>query len=240
VAEQLLTSIWTGLSPKLIASFWQVDRGGNRLPDGNTVQAPLINDPTIDIQQNWQSPFENVGQSSLPTLQQMLQSGALQPLSKIIDKNTGSSFSSAAAAVEGRSSVTKLNSIQIWSGSPPLKMTLTALFRAWKDPVSEVINPADELVKWCLPKLLQGDVTILSKALSGDIDSTTAFPSETPVLVAMNYKNRSYAPLVIESLSFPLGGPVDIQGNFTELAIAMTLCSITSIDRGDWVKYSQN
>jgi hypothetical protein len=235
-----LTSIWGSLSEHLIASFWEVKRDGSRVDEDVTVWAPLINDPQLDIQQNWQSPWENIGQSSLPTLQQMLQSGALQPLAKIIDNKAGTTLSSAASTVEGRSSVSKLNSIQVWTGSPPVKITATLLFRAWKDSIREVEKPFEQLMSWALPVHLEGDATILSNALDGNVSKDTVFPSTVPVLLAMKYKGRTYSPLVIESIGVPLGSPIDKAGKFVELSIPVTLCSITSVDRGDWLKYSNN
>jgi hypothetical protein len=235
-----LSSIWGNLSEHLIASFWEVRRDGSRVDEDVTVWAPLINDPQLDIQQNWQSPFENVAQSNLPTLQQLLQSGALQPLLKSADKKLDTSLASAVSTVEGRSSISKLNSIQVWAGAPPIKITATLLFRAWKDSVREVEKPLDQLMSWALPVHLESDATILSKALNGSVDRYTVFPSIVPVMVAMKYKGRTYSPLVIESIGVPLGSPIDKTGKFVELSIPVTLCSIASIDRDDWIKYSQN
>ncbi|MFA5920144.1 MAG: hypothetical protein WC856_02485 [Methylococcaceae bacterium] len=239
MADQELSSIWTGLNPALIASFWEVKRDGSRVEGGLTIRCPLL-DVSLDQTQNWSSPWENILQSNLPTLQAMLQSGALQPLAKITDNKIGTNISGAAATVEGRSSVTRLNSIQVWAGSPPLKITLTALFRAWRDTMVEVELPMDTLIKWSLPVKLEADASILSDAISGGFDQATIFPSTVPVLISLNYKNRTYAPLVIESISMPLSGPIDSEGHFTEATISVTLCSITSIDRATWDGYSNS
>lgn len=238
-----LSSIWGNLSEHLIASFWEVKRDGSRVDEDVTVFAPLT-EASLDMTQNWQSPWENLAQSNLPTLQAMLQSGALQPLSKIIDgaaKKMGidSGISAAASMVDGRSSVTKLNSFQIWSGSPPLKLQITALFRAYKDSAREVENPVNQLISWSLPVHLEGDASVLTNALQNGVDPSTVFPSAVPVLIAMKFKGRIFSPLVIESIGVPLGSPIDKDSRFTELSIPMTLCSITSIDRDDWINYGE-
>lgn len=59
-------------------------------------------------------------------------------------------------------------------------------------------------------------------------------PSMSPTSIAMRYKGRVYSPLVIESIGMPLSSPVNSDGDFVQLAVPMTLCTLTAIDRGDW------
>ena len=61
-----------------------------------------------------------------------------------------------------------------------------------------------------------------------------AFPSIAPAKIAMQYKGRTFSPLVIESIGMPLSSPVNKDGLYVELAVPMTLCSLTAIDREDW------
>ena len=127
---------------------------------------------------------------------------------------------------------------------PPVKIQVTALFRAWKRPLKEVETPASQLMKWALPQELAADGAILSmletvKALlagGGDQASIVngLMPSKAPMTVAMLYKGRTYSPLVIESIAYPLNSPVDANGHYTELLIPMTLCTLTAFDREDW------
>ena len=42
---------------------------------------------------------------------------------------------------EGRTGITKLNSTQVFTGMPPVKIQVTALLRAWRDSASEVEAP---------------------------------------------------------------------------------------------------
>ena len=83
-----LTSLWDGLSPHLIATFYEVAKIGDggswgRITDKTdpiAVMAPLI-EANMEIALNWQSPFEQSGpESKAPALMAMLQSGALQPI----------------------------------------------------------------------------------------------------------------------------------------------------------------
>ena len=59
-------------------------------------------------------------------------------------------------------------------------------------------------------------------------------PSKAPSKIAMTYKGRTYAPLVIESIGQPISSPVDSNGRYVELLVPMTLCSLTALDRADW------
>ena len=59
-------------------------------------------------------------------------------------------------------------------------------------------------------------------------------PSKAPAEIAMTYKGKTYAPLVIESIGQPINSPVDCSGRFVELLVPMTLCTLTALDREDW------
>jgi hypothetical protein len=248
MAEQVLTSLWGDLSPHLIASFWQCDKDGKRVEDSPTVKAALT-DANLDVTLSWNSPFEQAGpESKAPTLLAMLQSGTLQPLvdSLMTGKNQQSAQSQSAEFLkqfEGKTGITKLNSTQVFSGLPPLKFQVTALFRAWRDTVSEVEVPLNQLMAWVLPQELASDSTILSRAAdalkgkTGVIDAL--LPSKAPAMIAMKYKNRTYAPLVIESIGIPLSSPIDANGNFIELSLPMTIATLSSIDKTDWANFSK-
>ena len=61
-------------------------------------------------------------------------------------------------------------------------------------------------------------------------------PSKSPTRIAMKYKGRIYSPLVIESIGQPMTSPIDKNGRYVELAIPMTLCTLTALDRNDWAR----
>lgn len=251
---RVLSSDWSGLSPHLIAKFYPVryeGYGENRvyIPDGEIeVHAPLV-EPNLDITLNWQSPFENMSpDQSRPALTAMLQSGAIQPLLHALMSDedgkepdmgainsTLNKASELAKRFEGRTGITKLNSTQVFSGMPPVKITMQLLFRAWKDPQAEVEAPFQQLMKWALPKKLSADGTITTFAKGQDPVEKVLMPSLAPTLMAMEYKRRRFKPLVIESISEPLNSPIDSTSTYTELLVNMTMATLTAIDGHDYM-----
>ncbi len=138
-----LTSLWDGLSPHLIASFWEVKRDGSSKDgywsqvDGSPIVRAPLSDANLEMLLNWQSPFENAGpESKAPGIFAMLQSGTLQPVIDALnpfksDKQTSGKFEAGAGTLkqfEGRTGITKLNSTQVFNGMSPVKITVTALF----------------------------------------------------------------------------------------------------------------
>lgn len=246
-----LSSLWDDLSPHLIASFYEVVKTGSGQwarvsgkSDPVTVQAPLI-DANMEIALNWQSPFEQAGpESKAPALMAMLQSGALQPIVDTLIKkkdsegNAQQKSNNFLSQFEGRTGITKLNSTQVFNGMPPVKITATAMFRAWRSPATEVEAPFNKLMEWALPVELSTDGSVLARAaetVKGDMGYVEALmPSKSPTRVAMKYKGRTWSPLVIESIGMPLSSPIDKTGRYVELAVPITLCTLTAIDRKDW------
>lgn len=245
-----LTSRWDGLSDHLIASFYEVERRTDQ--NGKTywamvdcgpagvVKAPLT-EASMETILAWQSPFEGAGaDKGMPTIAAMLQSGALMPY---VDPNGGAG--QAISKFEGRTGITKLNSTQVFTGMQPVKIQVTALFRAWENPIEEVEDPFNQLMKWALPVELAPNGAVMSAftAVKGFVTGTpldqaavdALLPSTAPVCIAMKYKGRTYSPLVIESIGHPMNSNVDANGHYVELLIPMTLCSLTAMDRQDWV-----
>lgn len=247
---RILSSDWTGLSPHLIASFYQVDKDGNPVKDSPIVKAPLT-ESNLDVSLGWQSPFEQMSpESKAPTLFAMLQSGALEPFVNAISSGKGAGTAQQKGSefikqFEGRTGITKLNSVQVFSGMPPIKIQVTALFRAWLNPAVEVEEPINQLMKWALPQELSENSTLFSRAVeafkNGDGNALDVLlPSKSPIYIGIFYKNRNYAPMVIESIGLPLNSPINANGEFVEIAVPMTICSLSAIDREDWVKISSN
>lgn len=243
-SQPALTSEWGGLNPLLIASFFAV----KKLPSEDKtsivwtrdetqpeVRAP-ITEANAEATQNWQSPFENVGPdqkfSSFSALLQaggfsslMAQLKALFPNSEAVDATKAK-----AESLEGRSNLTKLNSTQVFTGMQPLKISLTAHFRAFRDPVAEVRDPLDQLMRWGLPQEIAPDGPIV-QAVGGNF---TPFPSRVPQIIGMKYADMLFAPLVIEAHPFPITGPRDARGRLTHAAMTLQLASLTALDRRDW------
>lgn len=239
----VLTSEWGSLSKHLIASFHKVEKDGNGKWQASTdeivVKAPL-SESNMEVSLSWQSPFENAGADrGIPTISAMLQSGSLQPF-----LDSGGKTSDFVSKFEGRTGITKMNSVQVFTGMPPVKIQVTAVFRAWSNPATEVEAPFTQLMEWALPQKLAPDGAILSAlgavkdaASGGSVSEATAkglLPSLTPVCIAMSYKGRLYSPLVIESIGQPMNSPVDSLGHYTELQVPMTLCTLTAFDKPDW------
>lgn len=241
MADNILTSDWgsgsDGLNKHLIASFVELTRtdGKNWVRNGNVVVQAALTEASMEVALSWNSPFEGAGaDKGMPTVSAMLQSGEFAPLLNAI----GAGGTGAAKSIndfQGRTGITKLNSTQVFAGMPPVKIQITALFRAWSDPKKEVEDPFNHLMKWALPVKLADDGAILSgwDAIK-QRDIHKLLPSLAPVCIAMTYKGKTYSPLVIESIGYPMGSPIDRNGNHVELLVPMTLCTLTAIDRNDW------
>lgn len=249
-----LSSDWTGLNKNLVVSLFAVQRktgdGGLSMwvqePDSPIVAFP-ITDANIEHSINWQSPFENMGADQrFSTLSALLQTGALAPLSHLWDqllknapdgagKSMLQSFSDKTPSLktlEGKSSVTKLNSMQVFNGLPPMKISMVAHFRAYKDAEIEVETPIDQLISWALPKKLAED-GMVSSAIKGDFDEGM-YPSLIPTIIGMRYGQRSFSPLVIEAIPYPLTGPRDSNGRLLSAQLQLSIASLSAWDANNW------
>lgn len=250
----VLSSDWTGLSPHLIASFYPVKRivsGDGKRTVGwardftePEVQAP-ITEGQLDAAMTWHSPFENSGaDQQFSAISALMQTGAITPLLTMLQDVVGNATSgtgalSAAAKsaadaskrLEGRTSMTKLNSTQTFNGMPPLKLSLTAHFRALRDARAEVANPLNQLIRWALPQELAQDGPVLELIRGGD---PSLYPSKIPMVIGMQYADMQLLPLVIESVPYPLSGPRDRSGNLLSAQVALQLSTLAAIDAADW------
>ena len=240
-----LSSVWDGLNPHLIARFWAVNYKGEEKNDGQHVRAPL-SEAQLDVSLNWQSPFENMNlDSKAPAITGLMQGGAFMDAAKNMkDAGGGGAVEGMVGMFEGRTGITKLNSTQIFYGMPPVKIQCTAVFRAYADAMSEVEEPFNQLMSWALPVELAKDMgsgiadayrsVAGGNGMSGQQAINVVLPSSAPTPIAMLYKGRTFKPLVIEQISQPLASPIDKDGQFMQLVVPMTLCSLTAIDRKDW------
>lgn len=241
---------WGKLNPHLIAKIFPVDNDGKRI-DGKEVHAPIAEGAEIEMTANWVSPFESSGADSvIPSVAAMMQSGAIQPLvstfegamekytpegvSDWVKENITNPATDSLNDLQNKTGMTKLNSTQIFTGSMPVRITLSLIFRAYKDAMEEVERPNNQLWQWALPQHLQKEGAI---AGAGRHDSfiSAAFPSVTPQLVGMTYKGHTYAPLVIESISKPIDSPITEHGDHTSLLVPVMMSSMTALDKNDWI-----
>jgi hypothetical protein len=243
-AGKTLGSLWTGLNPFLLARIYEVKKNEDMsvsVVDGPEVVAPIAGEASMDYTLSWQSPFENLGpETKAPALAAMLQAGALQPVLNAIAGNlSGFGLDSAAGEVrkanqlvrdfEGRTGMTRLNSTQVFSGMPPAGTQLTLLFRAIVDAEREVEAPIAQLMQWALPGELSKDGAVVG-ALKGKGAIDVLMPSRAPTLVALTYRGRTYAPLVIESFSEPLTAPMTHDGHYAHVLFPIKLATLTAMD----------
>ena len=243
-AKNVLSSDWHGLSEYLIAKIFEVDKNGARTnPESIEIHAPFT-EANIEATLNWQSPFENSSaDQKAPALVAILQSGAIKENIKAIpfignllignQVTAASSIEEGINRFEGRTGITKLNSTQIFTGMPPLKITAVLLFRAYKNSYSEVEKPLRQLWQFALPKKISADSLVARlKNVVGDTTSAL-LPSEAPTFVGLEYKRRYYAPLVIESIGEALSSPISSDGYYTEILVPITFGTLTALDRND-------
>jgi hypothetical protein len=257
---KILTSKWDGLNPALLAKFYPVKRADNgsgwvqsfdnrtlsaadnfTVDDGYEVWAP-ITDGSQEMALNWISPFEGVGaESKAPTVSAMLQSWQLTPeLTALVSRMPGgsavkSNVDKILRHATGRTGITKLNSTQVFSGMPPVKFSFTAHFRALMDANSEVRQPITQLEQWAVPQFLADDGVIAGALKTGlkRVSLETIYPSVVPQLLAMKYGDQTILPVVIESMSKPLTLPRSSKGEALNVAVQLTVATLTAIDRRD-------
>jgi len=253
-----LGSQWGALNLALMARLFVCDSKG---------VADLVNEPSgiygaltegaVSIVQNWQSPFENTGpETKAPALTGMLQSGSLVPVLSALQAvtpadgaiaaslNTGTDkLKSVVKDLQGRTGITKLNSTQVFSGMPPVKFNFTIHFRALSDPDNEVAAPLAKLLEWVFPQELAAE-GILSQVISTarDVDSfiKALFPSKAPKMVGLTHGGRTYSPMVIENVDYPLDSPMDAKGRYINLPVTISMSTLTALDRPDIKRWFGN
>jgi hypothetical protein len=251
VSSNDLGSDWGSLSPLLMARMFVCDsKGVADIQEYEGVYGAM-EEGSFEATFNWQSPFENMGpETKAPALTAMIQSGSLVPVLNALqavnpDPNgkigamldTGADkLKKAVHELEGRTGMTKLNSRQVFSGMPPVRINFSVEFRATTDAAKEVMAPLQRLLEWVFPQEL-AEEGILSEVLqtTRDLDSfiKALFPSLTPKLIGLTYAAQTYAPMVVESISYPLTGPKDNRGNFIALTVQVSMATLTALDRPD-------
>ncbi|WP_224004554.1 hypothetical protein [Paraburkholderia tropica] len=256
----ILTSKWDGLNPALLAKFYPVKRSddgtswvrslGQRtvsaannvvVNDDYEVWTP-ITDGTQEMSANWHSPFETAGTDSVAqSISGMLQSGQLSAdLQALLGQ--GESSSDAGKVIRsatGRTGITKLNSTQVFSGMPPVKFSFTAHFRALTDEISEVRAPIMQLEQWAVPQYLADEGVIAGALQNGlkNLSLETVYPSVAPQPLAMRYGDQTILPIVIEGIAKPITVPRSSRGAALNVAVQLSVGTLTAIDRRDVAGY---
>ena len=229
------------------------------------VAAPM-KDGSFSQSFNWNSPFEGMtpdqrnpmlsqavtsqGFTQLEQILQVLGSGDSQTttgaMGSVIANAAGSLASSTGIsdflqAAQGRSTITKLNSRQVYAGHEPFKISCTLVFRAYQDPIKEVELPLNKLLQMAYPRKLANSYVDSLKAYqaqnqaageqgqTAEMMAAVLFPSTTPSFVSLTYKGKNYAPLVIENITYSMVEPHSIAGDlFCE--VQLDLASLTAVD----------
>lgn len=233
-----------GLNEHLLAEFFPLKRGEGMdfVVDTKSpkVKAALTQ-CSLDMTMNWQSPFEGAWvESKFPGLAQMAQAGMFSGVVKAIGEKFSElklptdKLQATANQMVGRTGITKINSTQVFSGMHPVKIQLTAFFKAHEKPDEEVEDPINLLQMWALPQWLAPD-GVAAEFVRSNGDLLSLMPSLVPLCIGFRYKNRTFMPMVIESISDPLDAPIDRYGHRIHAAVQMTLCTLTALDRQDWI-----
>lgn len=241
-----LQSKWDGLSRVLLATIYPVNAQGYR-DAGSTVAGPL-SDGTLELSANWQSPFEQSGpESKIPSIMNMAQSGTLESYASTLlgrggedgawRANLANEIAEVSRSAQGRSGMTKLNSTQLFTGAPPVRVPLTIHFRAFDDPAAEVEAPIAQLSKWVLARELAPSGTLVSAVESlknGQGFLAALMPSKAPQMVGFTYGGHTMSPMVIESVSRPITVPRASDGAMLHVAVQVQLATLTALDQADW------
>lgn len=260
---ETLTSDWgaNGLNKHLIAKIYPVKKkeGSDEYvySDADSMVAAPLTDGNFDLTLNWQSAFENYGtDAKYSTVSQMLQSGQAEVMlnlfSQFLPKDKAGVIGDAlreasekakdlakeVSALTGKTGITKLNSLQVFSGLPPIKIPITMYFRAWADPQKEVESPINKLFSWALPQTLVDNVgeKVVENANEQGFNLALLFPSDIPRLVALEYGGRTYKPLVIESIGHLLVLPRSKDGDMLSASVQLTLATLTAWGKDDYAK----
>lgn len=249
--QMVVGSNWSNLNPKLLATLQPMifstkdDGKGNKsieyLMDTMTsvVVAPIKQDGSMEVTASWTSAFEGEAQEAKkPLITSLIASGQFSYALQKIEVAAGADSKqteNALSKLVGRTTMTKLNSTQTFTGAPPIKTSITMIFKAFTDPLSEVVYPVATLLSWALPQLLSPDGALMSALIGADgkvkaPEFENAFPSIAPRIVCYTYGNQKLKPMVIESISIPSSYPMDTNGNPVYLEVSMQLGTLTGKD----------
>lgn len=227
------------LNKNLILRIWECNREGQ--PVGGMRVNMFAIEGENEIASQYTTPFEAAGaESKMPNLMGMIQSGeAVAAVGQLAGNAAGvgmdglasgmNSLKSALEGLEGKTSLTKVNSVNIFVSTQPIRFTFTVLLRAWQDPGSEVEAPLNTLQAWVLPQHLS-DQGVLASVTGGN----GMFPSVAPPHIAISYGGKTFAPLFLESVTNPLVVERDSNGNRLAVQFQITLTSRAAMDANDW------
>ena len=101
------------------------------------------------------------------------------------------------------------------------------------DPVSrkEFWEMLKRLQQWALPKSLS-EGSLVNNVFSDGLNLESLFPSEVPPYLCLSFGNKRYAPMLIQSLSMPIGGvPINKNGARMHCQVQANFVSRTAWDQ---------
>lgn len=171
------------------------------IQQGSTIVCGVTGPGTSkEISVNWDSPFEG--------------------------EDVGSKFKTASGltqALTGKTSVTSLNTRQVWNGNRPTTFNLVLLLYALSDPQTEVMAALQALEEMASPQLNAGSPLSLSRE-SGSMELEIG---RVPELVSLSIGRKAiYPECVIESISQPLDAEIDSNGLLIRAEVQMQISTV--------------
>lgn len=175
------------------------------IKQGNTVVCGVIGDGTSkEIQANWNSPFEGESVGSKAQIAGgLLQSGAVDFVPGV--------------NMEGVTSISTMQSRQVWGGNRPTQFNIVLQLYALSDPQTEVIDALVALEEMASPQ-------VNKQTPGGRIPS--------PVTINIG-RNAIYTDCVIESLSVPLDKEKDADGQLIRAEVNLQIQTMQMLNRSD-------
>lgn len=171
------------------------------LSDGETTVVGVYGPGTsMEIAASYDQPFKDL-------------TGAA--LAEKIAGSFGIVAASAGQAVLGKTTVTKMNTRQIWEKNDPTRFNLELQLYALRDPESEVMAPIRALETFIAPDV---------KAYVGVGNIARPLTLSIGRKIIYNY-------LVLENISIPFDKETDSKGNFVRATVNLTLSTITMITK---------
>ncbi|MGW8169643.1 MAG: hypothetical protein ACWGHH_06530 [Sulfurovaceae bacterium] len=197
---------------------------------------------SISDNQNWESPFEEFddkgmfGTNGVGKFVAWLQSGGANTT---FDSNKHKDLLEKFAQ---KTLVTKMQSLQIWSGSQPRVISMTLNFHAFRDANREVTMPVAALQRMALPSLKENGLEEAKKAFQeiknaddkqGILNAITQIPSKTPPIITCEYLGKSYNDgYIIDTVDVSWDkAQLDSRGNFIDQDVQISLKSRYSLSQ---------
>ena len=258
---------WTGLNDCLMAHIRECDREGNDIKGGLSVLAPVTEAELQLENNWQSPFENSSAETRAPNLLGLLLSGeatkqfgaiaeaklSADPNAAVVDKILGSVVGGVTSAIgrvaealdfketmqflEGRTSMSKVNSTQVFVGASPAKISMTLFFHALEDAGKEVEEPLRRLMMMAVPAFL-ADESGVTKLLAGTVANapnplSAFFSGMAPPLLKITFGGRTYGPLHLEPITVPMSGPMDAKGNRISCSVSTTFTSRQTWDSGD-------